>query len=62
MLGPAFSTVFFLSIPGGEERLADIPSNQLPGYKTSGYMKTIPQKKIYNHLTEAGSETGSILP
>ena len=42
MLGPAFSTVFFLSMPGGEERLADIPSNQLPGYKTSGYMKTIP--------------------
>jgi len=29
-------------MPGGEERLADIPSNQLPGYKTSGYMKTIP--------------------
>jgi hypothetical protein len=62
MLGPAFSTVFFLSIPGGEEPLADIPSNQLPGYKTSGYLKTIPPGKFYNAVAEAGSKTGSILP
>jgi hypothetical protein len=36
LLGPAFTAVFFSPFFFGDACLGDIPSNQLPGYKTSG--------------------------
>jgi hypothetical protein len=36
LLGPAFTAFFFSSFFFGDAWRGDIPSNQLPGYKTSG--------------------------